>query len=296
MKLQDFILTILEVYLTRLYLLIAIVVLAIIPLAAISQAPEGLEAIGADSDCFACHGDKKLTKEFEGGKKVSLYVDKQQWQKSAHASMGCQNCHGQTPHMPADEVDTPAKWTNYETGMAQSCGGCHPDAQQAFVGSIHATSNNPNIPGDCTGCHEPHAAGLTTKTKRESVKICAGCHKHPAETYFLSIHGQNLNLGNEKVAACFDCHGYHNVKSVKTFTNAKVAAICSKCHEGATARTVSGWYSHTPITPVQNLIMSAVRLFYIIIIPLTLASMIAHQFLKHRRTMERRRASEEGTE
>jgi predicted CXXCH cytochrome family protein len=259
-----------------------------------AQGMPGLQDIGSETDCFSCHASQDTVKDIPGGKKISLDLDQGKWKGSKHSSLGCSACHGDKPHPPSEDVSTPGGWKSFMDSLQMGCAGCHPDAAESFGKSAHALSCSPDAPKSCTSCHDPHEPGPSRKTKKELIARCSGCHEQPTKSYFLSVHGQNLALGNEKSATCFDCHDYHGVKAVESVSSKELAEGCSKCHENASAKAVDGWFSHTPITSVQKIMLNLANLFYFIVIPFTIVGMVAHQVMKHRRMVEVRNIEREG--
>jgi predicted CXXCH cytochrome family protein len=125
----------------------------------------------------------------------------EQWQESVHgkAGIGCADCHGGDP-------------TSDEITVAMST-----------------------------------AAGFVGKPTRDvSVGICGGCHADVTKMqqyglptdqftkYYSSVHGQQLLVGDSRVAICIDCHGSHDVKKASDPTAQvyplNVPTLCSSCH------------------------------------------------------------------
>jgi len=240
-------------------------------------------------DCFACHGAVGLQKELPNGRIVSLHINKEPFERSPHAAVGCAACHGGSPHV--DGINSAAKWQSFVYELADVCQGCHPDEWEQFRGSIHVASGKAQAPDRCTRCHDPHEPNKLPDSKSARVARCGECHKAEAETYLRSINGQNLKLGSKRVADCTDCHGMHDVVGISTrsgLTPKRVAHVCSKCHGSVGPKQVAGWYSHRPRTRVQSSILSVVKGFYIIMIPFLILSMIAHNAASHLREMRRR--------
>ncbi len=150
----------------------------------------------------------------------------------------------------------------------------------------------------CTDCHGEHTirsvkdsgssawAGAVTKT-------CSACHTSeklilkfglPADrlkTYLDTYHGLAAQRGDLRVANCASCHGFHDVlPSVdprSSIHRANLANTCGRCHPGAGPRLVSG-YVHGPPTG-KHWSLAAARMFYVIVIPLTLGFMLLHNGL-----------------
>lgn len=147
-----------------------------------------------------------------------------------------------------------------------SCVDCHKDMQGPLgdpvvlsQGDIHQTRGL-----SCSDCHggdpskdDPGGAmnpqkGFVAKPKPKDVpQFCGKCHSNiefmkkfnPAERvdqereYATSVHGKLLATGDQNVATCASCHGYHGVRAVKDPQSSvfamNVAETCSKCHANA---------------------------------------------------------------
>jgi len=84
--------------------------------------------------------------------------------------------------------------------------------------------------------------------KNQIPDFCARCHSDAAymhrfnprlrvdqlSQYLTSVHGKRLKQGDNKVAACVDCHGVHNILPASDTRSpvcpSNVAATCAHCH------------------------------------------------------------------
>ena len=85
-----------------------------------------------------------------------------------------------------------------------------------------------NVPGTCAKCH---SNTLFMRTYNPSLPV------DQLDKYRTSIHGLRNARGDSKTAECANCHGYHDILSVKD-ANSKVYPInlphtCAKCHSNA---------------------------------------------------------------
>ena len=193
----------------------------------------------ADDDCLACHGNKDLKSE----RGASLFVDGARRARSAHATLGCTDCHaGVTdgPHEPK-----PPK---------VECSSCHDDAAAALEKSVHGRRNGGGEAPACESCHGsvhefPARSDAGSRiAKRNLPKTCGACHaspdflaRHqlglarPIEAYERSVHGRALAAGNEKAASCSDCHGAHDIGKAKDAASRinrwNVPSTCGQCHK-----------------------------------------------------------------
>lgn len=136
-----------------------------------------------------------------------------------------------------------------------SCVACHSDIWEEARGSIHSQNNIL-----CQSCHggdptksdqalakAPETGYIGVPNKKQLVEMCGTCHSN-VETmnaygirtdqlarYKTSVHGKKLLLENDtKVAACGDCHNYHDVLAISDPNSpvypSNVPKTCNRCH------------------------------------------------------------------
>ncbi len=214
----------------------------------------------------------------------------------------CTDCHA--PH-------TQKRITNPQTGQpfaeqriltAETCGLCHSAIYEEFRASVHGRAlyeNNPDVP-TCTTCHGVHRVQGPDNVAfvlKSPTEICGRCHTN-AE--MMSKYGISTNVINSYVAdfhgttavlfeatlpeqafnkpLCFDCHGVHNILSVKDPQHGlrireNILITCQKCHPNANLNFSEAWLSHYDPSPKHYPIVYYVNLFYKIFIPLVLGGM-----------------------
>jgi formate dehydrogenase gamma subunit len=188
----------------------------------------------ASTSCQTCHDD--VPKELEN---------------SAHALLGdpndtetCIGCHG------THDVKPPS------TLRVTLCANCHDTEANAYDKSIHGKeflAKNPDVPS-CQSCHGPAHEVLTADDSHSPVNkvnlpdTCGKCHSNPklvsryffavafpVRAYEAGVHGRAIKSGNLKAAACFNCHGVHDILPAddlqSTIWKQNVPATCGKCHE-----------------------------------------------------------------
>jgi len=204
----------------------------------------------ATQDCLLCHGkpDLSMTRD---GKKISLFVDEQQYAASTHGRVACAQCHS--------EVRASLKRPCEPIVSKVDCAACHAAVVDVYKTSIHGTlhaKGDPDAPG-CLDCHDKHA----TKSKRMPSSptfarnvpdLCGRCHrageraarriedgKGPdiVKSYSESIHGQGLlGAGLVVTATCADCHTPHGelppADPRSTVNRNNLIETCSRCHQG----------------------------------------------------------------
>jgi hypothetical protein len=101
-----------------------------------------------------------------------------------------------------------------------------------FAASMHGSLG-------CTGCHaDLEGKELPHETPLARVN-CGTCHDAEQGQYVRSLHGKAVARGDPLAPRCRDCHGNHDILSVKDPRSAlaplKVPFVCGKCHQEGTA-------------------------------------------------------------
>jgi formate-dependent nitrite reductase cytochrome c552 subunit len=193
------------------------------------------KALALDQNgCLDCHSNPDLFKTNESGDKISLYVQQDEVDKSAHRFIDCTTCHSTNPH----QVDTPLN----KLSLAAKCGTCHQYQYELYETSIHGevVSSGDQEAASCVDCHSddsnPHSVIRTLEAtaptyKKNIAQTCAKCHDNEElmasygivervyESYMTSFHGKALELSSYEVsqldkATCTNCHGAHDIKAV----------------------------------------------------------------------------------
>ncbi len=174
-------------------------------------------APAADQGCLACHGQAGMKSD----KGKDIYINPTKHAASAHAILGCSDCHSSIKDFPH-----PAKIAKVQ------CATCHDDEVKAFAGSVHA------IPGEtaCATCHGS-VHELTSAAALIPGK-CTECHADEVKSLAESIHGQAAKNSDPDAPKCTSCHGaIHAVKAPSepdsTIARRNLADTCAKCHSDA---------------------------------------------------------------
>jgi formate dehydrogenase gamma subunit len=195
-------------------------------------APLTVQAQSSD-DCLMCHSDKSLSMK-KGGQTIRLFVDKDAFQKSAHASLQCVDCH---------EGFNPSDLPHAKVIRPVNCQACHEIA--AYERSIHGRAIVTSIgekaqpAAGCKDCHGSHAI-LSPKDPKSATNrshlasTCGKCHESEDRHFMLSAHGTAPQGGIQGAPTCIDCHGEHNVEQISS-KDSKVyktqeARVCLSCH------------------------------------------------------------------
>jgi cytochrome b subunit of formate dehydrogenase len=69
--------------------------------------------------------------------------------------------------------------------------------------------------------------------------MCGECHKEQLKGYRDTFHGKAMALGRAEVAACYDCHGHHDIvdtsDTASHINGDNRLKTCQKCHPAANA-------------------------------------------------------------
>jgi formate dehydrogenase gamma subunit len=171
----------------------------------------------ADQGCLACHGQAGMRSD----KGKDIYVNPAKHAASAHAILGCQDCHAAIQDFPH-----PAKVAKVQ------CATCHQQEAKSFSTSVHA------LLGDsaCASCHG--SVHELTSAETLAPAKCTECHAPEVKELVDSIHGQAAKSGDRDAPKCVSCHGaIHEVKAASeagsTVARKNLADTCAKCHSDA---------------------------------------------------------------
>ena len=176
-----------------------------------------LPAAAADQDCLACHG----TAGMKSDKGQDIYINPTRHAASAHAILGCQECHTSIKEFPH-----PAKVAKVQ------CVTCHEQEAKSFATSAHSILGE----SACATCHG-NVHELTSAETLAPAK-CTECHADEVKKLTASIHGQAAKNGDPDAPKCVSCHGsIHAVKASSepdsTIARKNLADTCAKCHSDA---------------------------------------------------------------
>ena len=211
----------------------------------------------------------------------------------------CVDCHG------AHDVARPGI---PKARISRTCSNCHEEVYRRYSQSVHGTAllqeQNADVPV-CTNCHRSHDIedARTASFRLRTPELCAGCHADEKlmqkyslstqvlQTYLRDFHGMTTSFYRKEksapstlTAVCIDCHGVHDILSVKGPSSgvlkANLAKVCTRCHPGATANFPAAWISHYEPTPQKSPLVYYVKLFYRYFIPFVLFGLVL-QILLH---------------
>ena len=218
-----------------------------------------------NDECFICH-------DALGDEPSLLYKNDIHYLKG----ISCSSCHGgnnKTDDMDL-AMSKNAGFFGIPKGneISERCSACHSDSESMkkynsrlpvnqmnlLTNSVHGklAVNGKERIVQCTTCHNTHGI-VSVKNSNSPVyslnipQTCAKCHSNALlmrtynpslavdqlDRYRTSVHGLRNAKGDSKTAECSNCHGSHEILSVKD-VNSKVYPVnlprtCSKCHSNA---------------------------------------------------------------
>ena len=198
--------------------------------------------------CAKCHSNSALTQEYQ----IGVPAAASQYMDSIHGSallkMGlivapsCDDCHGVHNIKRSVDRDSPINHAN----VAKTCGKCHVGIEATYNQSIHGQllAKGDQRGPVCIDCHTAHQIVNPTGNKFKAIsdQRCGKCHADRLEHYSETYHGKAMALGMPnsapEVAACYDCHGFHDVlpaaNPASHLSANNILATCQKCHPSAT--------------------------------------------------------------
>lgn len=199
--------------------------------------------------CAKCHSNPGLTQEY----RMKYPEVAAQYTDSIHGrallKMGlivapsCNDCHGVHDIKRGVDRDSPI----HHTKVAKTCGKCHVKVEEVYSRSVHGQllAQGERQGPVCTDCHTAHEVEppQTGHFKSISDQRCGRCHQDSLAHYRETYHGKAMALGKPnvapEVAACYDCHGHHDVLPAShpdsRLSEANILGTCRRCHPDATA-------------------------------------------------------------
>ncbi len=235
------------------------------------------------------------------------YIDVARFNASAHAGLDCSECHTTISMKDVPDQHPNADPINQDivaTFDYQACQRCHPQEYAAYMTGVHADvqegKRKPQtdiVAPTCGACHSPHYEPAN-QTRAEviayQVQVCGNCHAKERDSYLQNFHGKAaVNLADVKSAACTDCHGGHDVVSLKQTTDALTA--CQQCHPDASPN-MAGFLIHaeeqvpaaTDPHPNETLLLFGAKIFFTLLIIGTLGFFYGHTLLWLVRSAQKR--------
>jgi cytochrome b subunit of formate dehydrogenase len=206
--------------------------------------------------CAKCHRNPELAREH--GFKATAAA---QYLESIHGrgllkqglvvAPSCSDCHGRHEIQRSKDPRSPV----HHSRVPHTCGKCHLGVDRVYDKSIHGqllARKDPRGPV-CIDCHTAHQIAVPDggQFKLAADERCGRCHKDRLERYRETYHGKANALGQRRVAACYDCHGHHDMVPISDprshLAGANKLATCRKCHPKA-GPNFAGYIAHADHT------------------------------------------------
>jgi cytochrome b subunit of formate dehydrogenase len=196
------------------------------------------------STCAKCHANPRVmaAAHVRQPQAAEQYVDSMHGRGLLKAGLvvapSCNDCHGVHNIWPT----TDPRSTVHKDNVPKTCGKCHMGVEQVYRQSVHGKlleagdSRGPV----CATCHTAHqiTAPGEPAFKLLSDERCGQCHADRLERYRETFHGKAMALGQFGVAACYDCHGHHDIVPISDpssrLSPQHKLETCRQCHPEAT--------------------------------------------------------------
>jgi cytochrome b subunit of formate dehydrogenase len=197
--------------------------------------------------CAACHDNPGLTEDYRikyphaAGQYLDSIHGRALLQMGLIVAPSCNDCHG--VHDIKRSIDRDSH--TYHANIAKTCGACHLGIEKLYSQSVHGlllTKGDKRGPV-CSDCHTAHQIETPSSPSFKSLsdQRCGHCHKDRLIHYNETYHGKAMALGRPNVAsavaACYDCHGHHDVFPVSDarsrLSSQRMLGTCQQCHPGA---------------------------------------------------------------
>src|SRR5208283_4201760 len=202
-------------------------------IAPVKHADSPVFKLNLPQTCARCHSNDRLTSEYRIGspQAPANYADSIRGQ--AHRKMGLSVAQS-SPTNKANIADT--------------CGQCHVGIEAIYSQSVHGVllARGDRRGPVCSDCHSAHqiSAPSGVNFKAQSDLVCGRCHQDRLARYRDTYHGKAMALGRPNVAsdvaACYDCHGHHDVFPVSDprsrLSRGHIVDTCRQCHPGVSAK------------------------------------------------------------
>ena len=194
--------------------------------------------------CGTCHREGPMLRTHRVGepKAVEHYVDsihgRALLKDGLAVAPSCNDCHGVHDILPKDNRRARISKEN----VPKTCGRCHVLVEEVYNQSIHGellAAGDRRGP-TCITCHSSHEI---TSPERPEFRLsidnkCGECHADRLARYRETFHGKAIALNRTGVAACYDCHGHHDIVRAsdprsRIYAGERRLETCKGCHPKA---------------------------------------------------------------
>ncbi|MDD2762873.1 MAG: cytochrome c3 family protein [Opitutaceae bacterium] len=225
--------------------------------------------------CATCHSNRGLTEEYRIPNPEAPAHYRDSIHGRALLQMGliiapsCNNCHG--VHDIKRSVDKDSH-TNH-AHVAGTCGQCHLGIEQVYNQSVHGQllAQGDRRGPVCSDCHSAHEIEKPASAHFKSLsdRRCGRCHEDRLAHYRETYHGKAMALGRPNVAAdvaaCYDCHGHHDVFPVSDprsrLSQERIVGTCQQCHAGVGVKFTTYQPHANPLDKANYPLLNKVFLF-----------------------------------
>ena len=193
--------------------------------------------------CAACHANPRMMEQEHVHRPhaAEQYIDSMHGRAllvdGLIVAPSCNDCHGVHDIRPP----TDPRSTIHRDTIPQTCGKCHIGVADTYRKSIHGQlveAGDERAPV-CATCHTAHEVVTPGDTafKLLSDDRCGQCHQDRLRRYRETFHGKAIALGLAGVAACYDCHGHHDIVPISNpaspLSSQRKLQTCRRCHPDA---------------------------------------------------------------
>ncbi len=196
--------------------------------------------------CAKCHSNPRLMEDAQVHQPEAArqYIDSMHGRglivDGLIVAPSCNDCHGVHDIWPASDPRSRI----HKENVPKTCGKCHIGVEEVYRKSIHGRLLEA---GDtrgpvCVTCHSAHRIipPGDVAFKAMSDEYCGQCHEDRLRRYEETFHGKAMALGRPGMAACYDCHGHHDIVPISDpasrLSPRNKLDTCRQCHKNATAK------------------------------------------------------------
>jgi hypothetical protein len=195
--------------------------------------------------CLGCHSARELTRQLESRETLSLYINGDEFAKSAHNIISCAGCHMDISMETHPQMRKISSKKEYSAMQSKTCSMCHPD-ELLEKNPVHGYIITKVKKVVCSECHGAHYIKKISEWKAgiSEPQYCLTCHRHyfsktleSGEVLPLYVNESALKASVHKNLTCGVCHmefskTKHPVRTFKSRQeySMKASRACLMCH------------------------------------------------------------------